>query len=87
MKITFTKTKKSRDDLTSKPKETNNIIPGENFLNRESEVNLNNDNSSLNKLNNQFYAERELSGNYMYSNSNPNPKKKKKIIYKEDISS
>ncbi len=87
MEITFAKTKKRRDDLTSKSKETNNIFSGENISNKESEVNLNKDNSSLNKLNNQFYAERELSGNYMYSISNTNPKEKKKIISKEDINS
>ena len=87
MEITFAKTKKRRDDLTSKSKETNNIFSGENISNKESKVNLNNDNSSLNKLKNQFYVERELSGNYMYSISNTNPKEKKKIISKEDINS
>lgn len=86
MEITFTKTKKNRDDLTSKSKETNKIISGENIRNREFEVYLNNDNSSFNKQTNRFYAERELSGHYMYSISNTDPKEKKKIISKEDIS-
>lgn len=75
MKITFTKIKKSRDDLTSKSKETDQITSEENVHNREFEVYFNNDNSSFNKETNRFFAERELSGNYMYSITNTDPKK------------
>lgn len=74
MENTITKTKRSRDDLTSKSKETKKIISEENIRNRAFEVYLENDNSSLNKLNNRFYAERELSGYYMYSIINTNSK-------------
>jgi hypothetical protein len=72
---TITKTKKSRDDLTSKSKETKKIIFEENILNRASEVYLENNNSSFNKLDNRFYAERELSGYYMYSITNTGSQK------------
>jgi hypothetical protein len=67
MESTITKTKKSRDDLTSKSKEAKKIIFEENIHNRVFDIYLENDNSSLNKLDNRFYAERELSGYYMYS--------------------
>jgi hypothetical protein len=67
MESTITKTKKSRDDLTSKSEEAKKIIFEENIHNRVFGIDLENDNSSLSKLNNRFYAERELSGYYMYS--------------------
>jgi hypothetical protein len=86
MRNTIKEAKRNRDARISTSKETKKIISGENSLNRESEVNLNNDKSSLKKLNNRFNAQRELSGNYMYSISNSDPKEKNKIISKEDIS-
>jgi hypothetical protein len=75
MENTITKTKKSRDDLTSKSKEIKKIIFDDNIRNRVFEVYLENDNSSLNKLNNRFYAERDLSGYYMYSITNTKTQK------------
>ena len=72
---TITKTKKSRDDLLSKSEETKKIISGENIRKRVFEVDRENYNSSLNKLDNLFYAERELSGYYMYSISNTDSQK------------
>jgi len=69
------KTKKSRDDLTSKSKETKKIIYEKNICNRAFKVYRGNDNSSLNKLDNRFYAERELSGYYMYSTINKDSQK------------
>ena len=69
------KTKKSRDDLTSKSKETKKIISEKNIFNRAFKVYRGNDNSSLNKLENRFYAERELSGYYMYSITNEDSQK------------
>ncbi len=61
------KTKTSRDDLTSKSKETKKLISERNICNRVFEVYRKNDDSSLDKLDNRFNAERELSGYYMYS--------------------
>jgi len=75
MRSTMTKTKKSRDDLTSKSKETKKIISEENIRNGAFEVYCENYNSSLNKLDNPFSAERELSGYYMYSITNTNSQK------------
>jgi hypothetical protein len=75
METTITKTKKSRDDLTSKSKETKKIISVENIRNRAFEVYLENNNSSVNKLNNRFSAERDLSGYYMYSITHTNSQK------------
>ena len=85
MRNTIKDAKKDRDARISISKDTKKIISGENSLNRESEVNLNNDNSSLKKLNNRFNAQREMSGNYMYSISYSDPKEEKKIVSKEDI--
>ncbi len=61
------KTKTSRDDLTSKSKETKKLISERNICSRVFEVYRKNDDSSLDKLDNRFNAERELSGYYMYS--------------------
>ena len=85
MRNTIKDAKRKRDARISTSKETKKIISTENSHIGESEGNLNNDNSSLKKLNNRFNAQRELSGNYMYSISNSDPKKRKKIISKEDI--
>ncbi len=75
MENTIMKTKKSRDDLTTKSKETKKIISEEKIVNRAFEVFRENDNSYLNKLVNRYYAERELSGYYMYSISNKDSQK------------
>jgi hypothetical protein len=75
MENTITKTKRSRDDLTSKSEGTKKIISEENIPHRAFVVYLENKNTSLNKLNNQFYAERDLSGYYMYSITNTNTEK------------
>jgi hypothetical protein len=72
---TIIKTKRSRDALTSTSKETKKIISEEDIRNRAFEVYLANNNSSLNKQNGRFYAERELSGHYMYSITNTNSQK------------
>jgi hypothetical protein len=85
MRDTIKDANQNRDARISTSKETKKIISGENCLNRESEVNLNNDNSTLKKLNNQFNAQREWSGNYMYSISNSDLKETEKIISEEDI--
>ena len=69
------KIKKNRDDLTSKSKETKKIISEKNIYIRAFKVYRGNDNSSLNKLDNRFYAERELSGYYMYSTTNKDSQK------------
>jgi len=66
---------KSRAALTSLSKETEKIISGKNISNGAFEVHLENNNSSLNKLINRFYAERELSGYYMYCITNTNSHK------------
>jgi hypothetical protein len=75
MENVIMKTKKNRDDLTSKSKETKKIISEKNICNRAFKVYRGNDNSSLNKLENRFYAERELSGYYMYSTTNKDSQK------------
>jgi hypothetical protein len=72
---TINKTKTSRDALTSPSLETKNIISEENISNRAFEVYLENDKSSLNKLINRYYVERELSGYYMYCITNSNSQK------------
>ena len=61
---TINKTKKSRNTLTSTPKETRKIISEEDIRNRAFEIYQENDNSSSTELDNWFYAERELSGYY-----------------------
>jgi len=62
---TINKTKKSRDTLTSKPKETKKIISEEDIRNRAFEIYQENDNFSSNELDNWYYAERELNGYYL----------------------
>jgi hypothetical protein len=57
-------TKKSRDVLASKSKETKKIISDEDIRNRAFDIYLENKNSSSTELDNWFYAERELSGYY-----------------------
>jgi hypothetical protein len=57
-------TKKSRDVLASKSKETKKIISDEDIRNRAFDIYLENKNSSSTELDNWFYAEIELSGYY-----------------------
>jgi hypothetical protein len=57
-------TKKSRDVLASKSKETKKIISEEDIRNRAFDIYLENKNSSSTELDNWYYAERELSGYY-----------------------
>jgi hypothetical protein len=61
---TSNKTKKSRDILISKSKETKKIISDEDIRNRAFEIFQENDNPSSNELDNWYYAERELTGYY-----------------------
>jgi hypothetical protein len=75
MRNTIKEAKRSRGALTSTSKETKKIISEEDIRNRAFMVYRENDNSSLNKLINRFYAERELSGYYMYSITNTNSQK------------
>jgi hypothetical protein len=70
MENVIMKTKKNRDDLTSKSKETKKVISKDNIRTRAFTVYRENDNSSLNNPGNRFCAERELSGYYMYSITN-----------------
>jgi hypothetical protein len=63
---TINKTKKRRDTLTSTSKETQKITSEENIRDRAFEIYLADNNSSLNKLINRYYAEREMCGYYMY---------------------
>lgn len=56
--------KKSRDILTSKPKETKKIISEEDIRKRAFEIYQEDVNSSSNELDNWYYAERELTGYY-----------------------
>ena len=62
---TLNKTKKSRNTLTSTPKETKKIISEEDIRNRAFEIYQENDNFSSNELDNWYYAERELNGYYL----------------------
>ena len=72
---TINKTKKSREAFRSTSLESKKKISEENICNRAFKGYLENDNSSLNKLINRFYAERELSGYYMYCITNSNSQK------------
>jgi len=60
----ISKTKKSRDALISKLKETKKIISEEDIRNRAFEIYQEENNSSSNELDNWYYAERELNGYY-----------------------
>jgi len=62
---TISKTKKSRNTLTSTPIETKKIISEEDIRNRAFEIYQENDNFSSSELDNWFYAERELNGYYL----------------------
>ena len=62
---TISKTKKSRNTLTSTPIETKKIISEEDIRNRAFEIYQENDNYSSSELDNWFYAERELNGYYL----------------------
>ena len=62
---TISKTKKSRNTLTSTPIETKKIISEEDIRNRAFEISQENDNYSSSELDNWFYAERELNGYYL----------------------
>ncbi len=59
---TISKTKKSKDAMTSKSKVTKKKISEEDIRNRAFEIYLKNDNSSSTEQDNWFYAERELNG-------------------------
>jgi hypothetical protein len=72
---TINKTKKSREALSPTFLETKKKISEENIRKGAFKVYLENNNSSLNKLINRFYAERELSGYYMYCITNTNSQK------------
>ena len=61
---TISKTKKSRNTLTSTPIETKKIISEEDIRNRAFEIYQEENNSSSNELDNWYYAERELNGYY-----------------------
>jgi hypothetical protein len=65
MVTTVNKIKKSRNALTSIPKETKKIISQEDISNRAFEIYQENDSFSSNELDNWFYAERELNGYYL----------------------
>ena len=58
------KTKRSKQALTSKSKETKKIISEEDITKRAFEIYQENVNSSSNELDNWYYAERELNGYY-----------------------
>jgi hypothetical protein len=60
----MSKTKRSRDALISKPKETKKIISEEDIRKRALEIYLEDVNSPFNELDNWYYAERELNGYY-----------------------
>ena len=64
MRNTTSKTKKSKDALTLKPKETKKIISEDDIRKRAFEIYQENKNSSSNALDNWYYAERELRGFY-----------------------
>jgi hypothetical protein len=61
---TISKTKKSRDALTLKSKETKKNISEDDIRKRAFEIYLENKNSSSTELDNWFYAQRELGGYY-----------------------
>jgi hypothetical protein len=62
---TISKTKISRNTLTTTPIETKKIISEEDIRNRAFEIYQENDNYSSSELDNWFYAERELNGYYL----------------------
>jgi hypothetical protein len=64
MKNSTTKTKKSREVRTAKPKETIKKISEEDIRMRAYEIYLSNDDSSSSEQDNWLYAERELKGIY-----------------------
>jgi hypothetical protein len=72
---TINKTKKSRDTLTSRSKETQKNTSEENIRDRAFEICLADNNSSLNKLINRYYTEREMCGYYMYPITGTNSQK------------
>ena len=61
---TISKTKKSKDALTLKSKETKKIITENDIRKRAFEIYQENPSSSSNELDNWYYAERELNGYY-----------------------
>ncbi len=61
---TSSKTKKSRDVITLKSKETKRIISQDDIRKRAFEIYQENYNSTSNEKDNWYYAERELSGYY-----------------------
>ncbi len=61
---TTSKTKKSRDVLTVKPKETKRKITEDDIRQRAFEIYQENHSSSSTEKDNWYYAERELSGYY-----------------------
>ena len=64
MGTTISKTKKSRDALILKSKETKKIISEVDIRTRAFEIYKEDKNSSSNELDNWYYAERELNGYY-----------------------
>lgn len=70
MRSTIKKTKKSRDALASTSKEKRKIITEKDIRNRAFEIFQEDRSSSFSELDNWYYAERELSGYYMYSTTN-----------------
>lgn len=61
---TISKTKNSRDVLSSKSRETKKIISEDDIRKRAFEIYQENVNSSSNEKDNWYYAERELNGYY-----------------------
>jgi hypothetical protein len=61
---TISKTKRSRDVLSSKSRETKKIISEDDIRKRAFEIYQENVNSSSNEKDNWYYAERELNGYY-----------------------
>ena len=59
---TISKTKKSKDALTLKSKESKKFITEDDIRKRAFEIYQKNHNSSSNELDNWYYAERELRG-------------------------
>lgn len=64
MRYKISKTKRSKDALVSKSKETKKIISEEAIRTRAFDIYLENTNSSSTEQDNWFYAERELNGYY-----------------------
>jgi hypothetical protein len=64
MENTSSRTKKSKDALTLKSKETKRIISEDDIRKRAFEIYQENYSSSSNEKDNWYYAERELSGYY-----------------------